>query len=312
MAEKLRIEQAHTSDRQEVLAFLERQGLVENAWLIREVSDALQRCEVWESVMICRIRGELVGVANIFDQGKFPAEYRAPGFQPREDYDVRMDAVGRGAMEALIEALPTDHLVFFRSFRPMIQEYFRELPDAICSEGDPYFTVSPECFRPVAGEGVIELTAADIGLFEGCERHRSWEDKPEEAQIFAIVRDERAATSTAVVPITPAIGTKRRVMIISGLYTETQYRRMGLGRQLVSHVTEMILRDGHVPMYWTEPENTASLALAEGLGYRQIGQEISCRWRVHVKVMGKIMPPVFCCSKTCPTHHSFGGCGVGV
>ncbi|MHA2303252.1 MAG: hypothetical protein ACXACD_20100, partial [Candidatus Thorarchaeota archaeon] len=59
-------------DRQEVVAFLERQGLVKNAWLIRSVSDALQRCEVWESVMICQLREELVGVAYILNQRKIP------------------------------------------------------------------------------------------------------------------------------------------------------------------------------------------------------------------------------------------------
>ena len=123
-----RTEQAHKSDRQEVLAFLERQGLVENAWLIMDVSSALQRCEVWESVMICRLRGELVGVAYFFDQRKIPAEDRAPGYDPDKrsyDYAVRMDAVERGVVEALVVALPTDHLGFFKIFRPIIQEYLR-------------------------------------------------------------------------------------------------------------------------------------------------------------------------------------------
>lgn len=266
-------------DRQEVRAFLERQGLVENAWLIRSVSYVLQRCRVWGSVVICRFRGELVGVAYIDNQRKITAEHESGGYVSGHDYDVRMDAVTSEAMEAMIEVFPSDQLGSLKIFRPMIQKYFRELPDAICRAGDLYFTVSPERFRPVTGEKVIELAADDASLFEGCERQPSWEDESEEDRIFAVVRNERAVTSTGVAPITPAIGTKRRMTVISGLYTETQYRRMGLGRQLVSHVTKMIHRDGHVPMYWTEPENAASQALARGLGYWQIGQEITCRWR---------------------------------
>jgi predicted GNAT family acetyltransferase len=54
---------------------------------------------------------------------------------------------------------------------------------------------------------------------------------------------------------------------------------MGLGKRLVSHVTEIILQDGNVPIYWTEPENIASQSLAKSLGYYQIGQKIIYRWR---------------------------------
>jgi len=92
--------------------------------------------------------------------------------------------------------------------------------------------------------------------------------------LFAIVRNERAATSTGIGPVTPAIETKRRVMVISGLYTETQYRRMGLGKQLVSHVTEMILRDGHVPMYWTEPEKPHRRRWLKDLATGRLGKRL--------------------------------------
>ena len=269
-------------DREEILAFLERRGLAENAWLISCVFDTLQRREMSESVVICRLREELVGVAWILDRRKIPAE--DTDFNPGRDYDVRMDAVDREAVEALIEAVPTDQLGSFDIFRPMIQEYFGELRGAARMEGDLYFTVSPECFRPVAGEPVageevVGLTAADAGLFEGCERQRRWEHMGEEHRVFGIVRDGRAATSTGVAPITPDTGTTRRGIAISGLHTETRYRRMGLGKRLVSYVTDMILREGHAPIYWTEPENTASQALAKGLGYWQVGQEIRYLWR---------------------------------
>lgn len=269
---------ASSSDQKEVLAFLEKQELIVHAWLIREVSHALQRYTDWESVVICRLHDELVGVAHIIDQRKFPEDARQPGFKPGNDYEVRMDAVDRKTVEALIEAFPIDALGEFWIFRPMIQEYLQELPNATRTDGDLYFTVSPECFRPVTGEEVIELTAADAHLFEGCEKQHLLDHDPERSRPFAIIRNSRVATSVGTFVAKPKTETKNQTTGISDLYTETQYRRMGLGKQLVSHVTEIILHDGHDPIYWTEPENTASRALAMKLGYQQVGQVMVFHW----------------------------------
>lgn len=63
------------------------------------------------------------------------------------------------------------------------------------------------------------------------------------------------------------------------VYTEIPYRRRGLGRRVVSHITERDLREGRVPIYWTEPDNMASQRLCMGLGYRQYGQNIKHLWR---------------------------------
>jgi len=265
---------ASNPDREEIFAFLEKQGSVLNAWLIWEVSDAFQYNPDGISVLICRLGDEIVGVAHILDWIKTPPG--PSGWKPNYDYDVRMDAVDREAVEALVEAFPIGLLGHFWIFRPMIQEYFQELSDATHTDGDLYFTVSPEHFRPVTGEKVIELTAADAHLFEGCEKQRSWEDGD---HIFAIIRNDRVATSVSLGFVTPKTAIKNRVEAIMDLYTETKYRRMDLGSQLVSHVTEVILHNNHVPVYWTEPENIASQALAKGLGYFQVGKAIFYRWR---------------------------------
>jgi GNAT superfamily N-acetyltransferase len=207
-------------------------------------------------------------------------EDRAPGYNPGTDYDVRMDAEDAPAVEAMITAFPSNQLGSFQLYNPLIQAYFEALPGLVRrEEGDFYFTVSLERFCPVAGEEVVELTAADASLFEGCERQHRWEYMGEEHRVFGIVRDGRVVTSTGVAPITPARAMKRRVIAISGLYTETRYRRMGLGKRLISYVTELILRDGHAPLYWAEPDNAASQALAQGLGYWRIAQGMRYLWR---------------------------------
>ncbi len=270
---------ASRSNFENIFAFLDRQGLAENAWLIWSVFDALQRDEVWETVLTCRRRHQIVGVAYMLNQKKVPVEDRAPGFDPGCDYDVRIDAKDASAVEAIVANLPSEQLGRFSIFSPLIQAYFEALPGVSRREDVLYFTVSPERFCPAAGEEVVELTAADAGLFEGCERQPHWEYMGEEIRIFGIVRDGKAVTSLGSIPFTPAVGSKRRVRSIGGLYTETPYRRQGLGKRLVSYVTELILRDGDVPIYWTEPDNVASQALARGLGYWQIAQQMTYLWR---------------------------------
>ena len=96
---------------------------------------------------------------------------------------------------------------------------------------------------------------------------------------MAILRNGRVATSASLAPRTPKGATRCRVMCISGLYTQRRHRRTGLGRRLVSYLTELILRDGNVPEYWAEPDNVASRNLAASLGYWQYAQKVDYLWR---------------------------------
>ena len=57
------------------------------------------------------------------------------------------------------------------------------------------------------------------------------------------------------------------------------YRRRGLGRQVVSHVTDLVLRAGARPTYWTSAENLPSRALAKSLGYEEFAHTICYAWR---------------------------------
>ena len=269
---------ASSGECEEILGFLERRGLLENAWLIWSVQNALRCPEECVEVIVCRRSEELVGVADVLYQTKVPDEERAPGFKPDHDYHVRMDAVNCRAVNALMKTLPTDELGLFDTLRPLVQRYLDDMPGATRKPGDLYYSVSVKRFRSVASEEVRELTAADAHLFEGCERQRDWNNMAEGSHVFAIVRDGRAVTSVGVGSFTSPARAPR-VIAISGLHTETAYRRRGLGKRLVSHVTEMILRDGDLPMYWTETDNIASQRLAKGLGYRQYARQIQYRWR---------------------------------
>lgn len=268
-----RVSVASDAERDEILSFLERRGLVENAELIADVAEPF-RGGPEARVIVCRRGRQVVGVMY-----SWPVDRRPGGWEPPNDYWLEMDAVNRQAAEALINALPSGEVGGFEVRDPVIQGYFDALPDATRRESDLYFTVSLQRFRPVAGEDIVEVTVADAGLFEGCERQPNWEHMADEWRRFAIVRSNRVATRTGVGPVTPKRERGPRVVAISGLYTETRYRRMGLAKRLVSCVTEMILRDGDLPMCWTEPDNIVSARLFRELGYWQYAQRVDYLWR---------------------------------
>ncbi len=272
------VSKASLADFDEIAAFLEQRGLAQNVAILQPMHPEMWAWEEW-SVLLCRRGRQIAGVETVFDHRK---SRRPSGWKPTSDYEGSMDCVDKWAVKALVAALPPGR-GRFRLLRPVVQEYFDQLPGVERGDADFYFTVSPERFRPVAGEGVIELTAADGALFEGCERAALGDPlalvREGSGRKFAILRRGRVAASAGVGSMTPHTGTKREVIAISGVFTEPQYRRLGLGKRLVSHVTELILSDGNVPIYWTEPDNLPSQALARGLGYWQFGEMTTYFWR---------------------------------
>lgn len=260
---------ASTANRDEIISFLERRGLVENAWLIPDVYEPSE----YDTVVVCRRHNEVAGAACFW-----PSDPRQAQPQPYT-YMVRMDAVDREAVTALTEAMPAGEPMSFWLFNPMIQNYFDELRGATREEGDLYFTVSPDRFRPVAGEEVVELTDADLGLFEGCERKPNPVNFENAGRLFAILSEGRGAVFAWTSRITPEGATTRPVITLGALYTDPRHRRQSLGKRLVSHVTEIILREGNLPMYWTELDNIASQRVCTTLGYWQYAQRVDYLWR---------------------------------
>jgi hypothetical protein len=273
-----KVRMATPQDRTQVFDFLVKRGLLENAWLAWYFDNAFKAQEhsEWDQVwspFICCSAESILGAA-------FITHYRrSSDYKGRHDYQAILDAVNAPVLCALAERLPDEELGDFFLHQPFAQGFFDSLPNAKRSGGDPYFTITPQQFRPVSGESLSLLTAADQCLFEGCEQQFDWEHRNEGSKVLAILREGRVASSLSTSPLPPADLPGPRVAGIGALHTEIPYRRQGLARRLVSYTTELVLKEGHLPMYNTEPDNIASQNLARSLGYWQYARRFSYEWR---------------------------------
>jgi predicted GNAT family acetyltransferase len=61
------------------------------------------------------------------------------------------------------------------------------------------------------------------------------------------------------------------------VHTEPETRERGYGRSVVSGLCAELLSEGLTPLYHVEPDNEASVRLAQGLGFRDSGErEFAC------------------------------------
>jgi GNAT superfamily N-acetyltransferase len=271
------ISRATVQDQDAILGFLAERGLIYNAWLAQILVNTLHEIDEpvpgkVSSPIVCRNRGKIRGVMTV-------ARYPERVSLPRPIYDVLMEAVSVPAAKILLREVPELELGWFFIHQQVPHRLFDNLSDVSRSCGDLYFTVSAEHFRPVSGDPVVRLTAADQSLFEGCEQQYQWECHSDDDCIFGIVRDGRVVTSVNVGTITPYCLPGPRAIAFSVLHTEAQYRRQGLARRLIGYATETVLREGNLPMYWTGPENIASQGVAVSLGYSQYTRCFHCEWR---------------------------------
>lgn len=177
----LRVEQG------QILAFLERRGLVENVWLISAVNDGLMAEGSSWTLFICWNGDRIVGATSIIQNGNPQEAY---------DWDVLLDAEDAVPLSLLIDALPVGRMKCV-GYRLDVRQHLMKLLEAEWSEGDLYFTTSAERFTPAAGEAVRELTRADSRLFDASEiREPRWDEYGERHWVFGILRNGRVACKT--------------------------------------------------------------------------------------------------------------------
>ena len=258
-----------TDDRDAAVRFLAASGARENAMLIRDILDSPEA----RRVVVCHRGPRIAGVASM---------PHGPDMASDDPWDrpVYMDAVDDESAEALLGVLPTEAALMVWLGRPHLQQYLDGLPAAIRRMHLLCFAVSFEDFRPAPDSQVRPLTAADLHLFAGCARQPSEAFWGPDREIWGLVRDGRVVTSAILRPLVPELaGVTQGVTAICALETETAYRRQGLARGLVSHLTERVLAAGSVPIYSASVDNVPSQGLARGLGYQPYAEEIAYEWR---------------------------------
>lgn len=251
--------------------YLSSQWLHENAQLARLVHETPEHRDT-QRVLVVK-RGD--GIRGVVWLNEVAGS-------PEWDFVTLMEVEDTAVVESVMESLPKDKAGYFKLHRRAAQDYFSKLPGVKVMHTEITFTVTRLLFEPVDGEEVVEVTKNDTHFFEGC---NGWAGSALDQigiagrRAFAIIRDGRVATSAIMGPILTSPDRETSVAGVAAVYTEEPYRRMGLGKRLVSYMTEAALQDHKYVHYWTTPDNTASQALAESLGYWQSGTVVDYIWR---------------------------------
>jgi hypothetical protein len=96
-----------------------------------------------------------------------------------------------------------------------------------------------------------------------------------EGTCFVAYVEERPVALAGTYPV-PHMADKVADIAVPGVLGP--WRGRGLGRTVVSHTTEAVLKRGQVPFYLTSDTNTASIATARSVGYRDYG------WQFRIKL----------------------------
>jgi GNAT superfamily N-acetyltransferase len=259
---------ATREDYPQIADYLERQGEVRTAWVKREVWWALRRDDPggwW--VVVHRRAGEVAGVTTLRPHG---GEGRCRASMAADDEEDVL---------ALLNSLPDGTLFCINTHSPRVQAALDHLPQVTRYPGGPLMTVTAGCFRPVLAEGIREVTSQDAGLFDGLDQP-PWDCEGEKGgRHFALIRESEARSRASWIPLMLEPVFSPPIIRITYVATAEAYRRQGLGKQVLSYVTDLVLRAPARPMYWTSVGNFPSQELAKSLGYEEVGRHAYYEWR---------------------------------
>jgi GNAT superfamily N-acetyltransferase len=217
----------------EIADYLERHGVVANAWVIREVWWALWWDDAggW-SVVVHRRAGTIAGVMT--------RRRRRKGEQPQ--VQVSMDADDEEAVLALLDTVPAGATGHLNIHSPRVQAAMDRLPGVTRYPGGPLMTVTGERFRPVPAEGIREVTSEDAALYQSLDEP-PWDCEGEEGgRHFALIRDGEGLSRATWIPLMLEPVFSPPIIRITYVATAEAYRRQGLGKQVLSYVTTSLPR----------------------------------------------------------------------
>lgn len=257
------------SELQECLAYLDHRGPLLNAYL------AGSTIRGWASTgrfsLVVHAGKRIAGFADVILARDSPY-----------DFVVSMFVDEPSSVSSLLSALPKG-IGHFQIHTPLVHEYFDRLCKGERRHTFINFVAERETFLPTALKYTVrELTLDDEPLFAGCEGStQNALDQPDR-NVFGIVAQGRIASSVVVATVIDNAHWSKAVAGIGELHTQTIHRRKGMGRCLISFVTQQLLQDHDAVLYYTTPDNTASQRLIAPLGYTRLSESVDYQFRLPV------------------------------
>ena len=148
-----------------------------------------------------------------------------------------------------------------------------------------------ETFIPTVPQYTVRtLTQEDEPLFVGCEGSTQHALGQPDRYVIGIVAQERIASSVVVATVIDNTHWSKAIAGIGELHTQTAHRRKGMGRDLISFVTQQFLQNHDAVLYYTTPDNTASQRLIAPLGYTMLSKSVDYQFTLSVDEVDQVSP----------------------
>lgn len=259
-----------TSDeKSKAINFLKRTSFINNVDFIDVVNTSFLQSESYQ-LIAAYSDDEIVGIIGLRHYTDNPYSYF-----------VQVAASDIETIQFLLLFVPKGENARIRVTTTLAAQYLTGLPYAKKDQVDVYFMADKSTIIPVPYGEIIPMGKGHIPLFDGCEGWAKFSlirGNYSPNEIYALLRDGKVASSAIIGPIFEDPNGEKNVAGIAAFYTEEKYRRKGLGKQLISFLTELLLKKNDTVLYYTTPDNYASQNLARSLGYIEVFKSTDFLW----------------------------------
>ena len=188
------------------------------------------------------------------------------------DFFSRIEANDEKAVEHLIKMYPASKNVCIRVQNCEIQKYLNDFARILHVDTYIYFLLTQKDSSFKKDPDVIELTKNKIHLFKErgeWAKNELFNKGLYKKRAFAILNKGEIASSVAVSSMIIDKDKKESIYGITSLYTEKEFRRKGFAKRLLFHVAYVFLQNNGNLLYYTQEENSNSIAFAKSIGFKE-------------------------------------------
>ncbi|BAY84235.1 hypothetical protein NIES267_37310 [Calothrix parasitica NIES-267] len=141
---------------------------------------------------------------------------------------------------------------------------------------EPYFYLNPKDFKPFSDSNVIQLSkenpehvAMVASLHETVEEKMRWFSEIDHPIVYGYMLDQKIVGIASHF----LFESSEFKVAAGGVLVNPEYRRRNIGKAVVSKICEWALERDYIVEWSSWDENTASIALAKSLGFKQFLSE---------------------------------------